>query len=463
MPVANFEIRLADLNDEYFALSVIDAPGLSADLVARSFPVAKSSLVSMSQPDLSSALNRSDPAFRAPNSTAGKDIRQFGTALFDLLFWANPDLHQCWAAFAAGAQPSKRLRLTLSGEASTLPWETLCDLHTLNGYVARHMSVVRFSPIPPAIAPLDVGRERLSMLVVFADPTGDLGQVLDKEREEITNALEPVVPGDLDIDYVEADGNPTLAQLEAKAKKRKYHILHYCGHAVSQGGGQLQFRGAKGGEPAPMSWEELHHALEPTMSSLRLVVLNTCQTAQPDKELASYTPFSSLATSFLNAGAAMVIAMQYRIRPDTASMFSKVFYEQACPRLFASAHSIEEAVRQARCAIAGAQNAAEWITPVTYSSMRGDEILKMPEERLEAYEAARRKQEEVNKLLEKARMHFHQQHWLEAARKAYEALQLDAGSTEALQLQRELLAKAILMIQNRERTGREILDALHLT
>jgi hypothetical protein len=194
-----------------------------------------------------------------------------------------------------------------------------------------------------------------------------------------------------------------------------------------------------------------------------LIVLNACELAQPDERLVSYTPFSNLAASFLNAGAAIVVAMQYPIRTDTASIFAKTFYGQVGPYLFASAQNIEEAVQEARHAIARAQNAVEWITPVVFTRMQGEEIFRIPEARLRVYAEDIQKREKMNKLLGEARTLFDNGAWVDAAEKVKEILQIDPTEEEALKLKNELVRIASDKIQDQnqeEILGKNIFNAL---
>ena len=117
------------------------------------------------------------------------------------------------------------------------------------------------------------------------------------------------------------------------------------------------------------------------MSSLRLVILNACDLAQPGEELVRYTPFTNLAACFLNAGAAMAVAMQYPIRTDTATTFTRPFYEHLAAHPFAVAREIEAAVVEGRKAIIGEQNAVEWITPVVFTRMQEDAIFRVSADR----------------------------------------------------------------------------------
>ena len=330
MPAAHFEIRITDFNETYFALTVTAAPRLSPELARKSFPIARQALADLARPDFSWAVNSRDDALRAPDSPASQSVEAFGEALFETLIWQHrdPDLIACWSDFAGLPDPRRSLRLCLANQVPDLPWEALRDPYRLNGALARQLSVVRHIPTSPAIAPLDLGDAPLRLLVVLADPDGDLTQAsaCQRERAAILEALQMTpTRRDLQIDFIEPGRGSTLEQLRAAAAARTYHVLHYFGHGHSVGQGQLDFESARRGEAALVRWEDLQEALQPTLSSLRLIVLNACELAQPGKNQVKYTPFTHLAACFLNAGAAMVVAMQYPIRTDTATTFTHRF------------------------------------------------------------------------------------------------------------------------------------------
>ena len=394
MPTAHFEIRVADFNDEYFTLSVIDAPKLSPELAHKSFPISKKTLARLARPDLEWAVNSKDEALRAPGSPAGQSVEAFGEALFDALIWdyKDPDLIASWTDFAGLSRHVRSLRLCLANQVPGLPWEALRDPYRLNGSLARQLSIVRYIPTSPPLQPLDLKGDPLRMLVVFADSDGDLSKAsaIQKERAAIQDALQTAIArGDLCLDFIEPEKGPTLNQLKDAIAVHTYHILHYFGHGHSMGQGQLDFEGARRGETALVSWEDLHDVLQPTLSSLRLVILNACELAQPGKSRVKYTPFTNLAACFLNAGAAMVVAMQYPIRTDTATTFTRAFYEQLAAHPCPSAEEVEAAVVEGRKAIIGKQNAVEWITPVLFTRMQDDLIFRRPDDRSGALEGAR--------------------------------------------------------------------------
>ena len=399
MPTAHFEIRVADFNDEYFALTVIDAPKLDPELARKSFPISKKVLAGLARPDLSLAVNSKDDAMRAPGSSTGQSVETFGDALFDALIWRSqrPGAHRELEGFRRSVRARPQPAAVPGQPGPGSPLGGAARSYKLNGSPARQLSVVRHIPTAPPLRPLDLGGDPLRMLVVFADPDGDLtgASAIQQERAAIQEALQTATTrGDLCIDFVEPGKGPTLDQLRDAIAVHPYHVLHYFGHGHSTGQGQLDFEGARRGETAPVGWEDLHDVLQPTLSSLRLIILNACELAQPDKSQVKYTPFTNLAACFLNAGAAMVVAMQYPIRTDTATTFTRKFYEHLGAHRFASAIEVESAVVEGRKAIISKQNAVEWITPVVFTRMQEDAIFQMSEEGLGAVEEAKRQCDE---------------------------------------------------------------------
>lgn len=448
MPKVNFEIRVNDFNEEYFALTVVDAPKLGPELAGKSFPIARQTLEALSKDVaavLSEVVNSKDDILRAHGSAADQRLASFGRELFDRLIWRHGGaLTESWGALAGPTWEARRLRLCLTNAAGMLPWEALRDDHKLNNCPARLFSLVRYMPTSPTLQPVDMGTEPLRMLVVFADPAGDLAKTsaIQHEREAIEDALRLAMKrGDVYIDFIEAGTGRTLARIRELIDGPKYHLLHYFGHGHSTDQGQLEFEGARRDETVLINWGQLQRVLVPTMPSLRLVILNACELAQPDQEIVAYSPFASLAGSLLNAGAAMVVAMQYPIRTATATRFTHAFYSYLCPRLLASAEDVEDAVVQGRGAIEGEQNAVEWITPVVFSRMQDDTIFRFG-------------------ALREAKALFDRSLWVEAARKTRQVLAQNPGSEEGLRLKQELLNKAAAMIERLDPVGGEIVDAL---
>ena len=455
MPTTSFEIRLADSNDEHLILSVIRAPQLHPELAHKAFKISKKTLDDLTCPDPSWAINSKDEALRAPGSSASQSLEACGKALFDALIWDHKDLNLrgSWKEFASLSGHVRSLRLVLANQVPGLPWEALRDPYELNGSLARQFSVVRYIPASPPLQPLDLQGDPLRMLVVFADPSGDLSKAsaIQKEKAAIQEALKTATArGDLCIDFIggpeEREIGPTLDRLKDAVAAHTYHILHYFGHGHSMGQGQLDFEGARRNETALVSWEDLQDALQPTLQSLRLVILNACDLARPGEGLVRYTPFTNLAACFLNAGVAMVVAMQYPMRTDTATTFTRGLYEHLAAHSFTSVAEVEAAVVEGRKAIVRKQNAVEWITPVVFTRMQGDEVFWILKDRHDAWA-------EVRRLLDSGCL-------VEAAEKLQQILKRDPESEEGLRLKELLLDKAAAMIEQMDPRGGEIVDAL---
>ena len=92
--------------------------------------------------------------------------------------------------------------------------------------------------------------------------------------------------------------------------------------------------------------------------SLRLVVLNSCDTARA----IATDRFSSTASALMRRGIPAVVAMQYEISDQAAITFARGFYTA-----LAVQHPVDQAVTRARRAIKLARrNTLEWATPVLY-------------------------------------------------------------------------------------------------
>src|SRR5690606_31747086 len=92
-------------------------------------------------------------------------------------------------------------------------------------------------------------------------------------------------------------------------------------------------------------------------TTIRLVVLNSCQSAASN----SANPFAGIASSLVTRGIPAVVAMQYRISDAAATVFAEEFYRALTDTL-----PIDSAVSEARRAIANRLHNLEWATPVLY-------------------------------------------------------------------------------------------------
>jgi hypothetical protein len=465
MSTADLEIWVMELDKENdFVEIVVDAPGThnSPTKLPISPTVFHFSGADLGDafPDLAAAVASKDPLLRFPLSLSRQSEETFGDALFNQLIRKHDALHEVWAIFIA--QERRRLRLCLAEKAGAWPWETLHDDRTGGFLARRNISIARYVKMEPPLEPLHFdNKEPLRMLVVFGE---DLSQSAAGKTEEdaIKRALGDSLGQDIEIELIKPQhegGVTTLEQIRKTVKGKQYHILHYFGHGSSSQQGLLRLASGhqEAVDPFWVKGRDLIDALDQTQQNLRLVILNACELAQPTQEaISGQLPYTNLPTAFLQAGSAMVIAMQYPIRQETASKFTEAFYGYLGPRLFSRAFEIEEAVVTARRAIAISANSVEWITPVVFTRLADDVIFDIPKERLDKYAEKR----EMQKLLREIEEDCNAERWADAAQKLVQLLKKDPTSSEGEKWKDKLFNKSTELMLNRDPKGRQIRNIL---
>jgi len=300
--------------------------------------------------------SRSNRSANSPELQAAKDL---GNLLYDNAFGGEISevLRSCLDRTSVDNGLRIKLILQDTPELSSLPWEFL--------YLSNRRDFLAHSPVTPivrylqqttAIKPLAVTLP-LNLLVVIASPS-DL-DVLNTaaERQALEQALAQLEEdAQLRITWIE---HATVAKLDEALKTDSFHLLHFIGHSHfddKRGEGALVFEDESGrGDYYEATRLKVllkdHHAL-------RLVVLNSCDSAKQD----DLDPFSSIATTLMLARIPAVIAMQFAISDSAAIAFAKIFYEY-----LAKGTAIDEALGQARKHLyAVERNNVEWGTPVLY-------------------------------------------------------------------------------------------------
>ena len=226
---------------------------------------------------------------------------------------------------ARKADMGLRLRVRVdqgAPELMNLPWEFL---HDGDGFLVTRWET------PVSRLPLGTPRrdkrplERvLRMLVVVSSPL-DLPEhrVLNTEREQevILAALDKLQrKGSLDIDFCE---DAALDTIQDYLSEQEYDILHFTGHGVfneARGRGELLLEHEQG-TMQPLTNAEFA-ALLRGYPSLRLVVLSACQSART----ANNDGYAGLARILLKQGMPAVLAMQYSVLDEAATLFADRFY-----------------------------------------------------------------------------------------------------------------------------------------
>jgi hypothetical protein len=248
-----------------------------------------------------------------------------------------------------------RVRLSvLAPELVVVPWELVYDDRKRRHVaLSTETPLTRYLPMPQPISRLDAELP-LRILAMGVSPSGYGRLDLGREREHLDQAFrEPRSRGLIRDTWVEGTSVDALRQ---HVSRGPWHVFHFAGHGgfdVDRQEGYLVF-GADGAAKIYASDLEL---LLQDESSIRLVVLNCCDGALGSRRDA----LSSLAATLTRAGIPAVIAMQQAIPDEAAIDFARVFYDG-----IARGSAVDEALGEARKAMAIGRTGVAWSLPVLY-------------------------------------------------------------------------------------------------
>jgi formylglycine-generating enzyme required for sulfatase activity len=242
-------------------------------------------------------------------------------------------------------------------QLASLPWELLYRRETRDWLnLSRFTPVVRYLDVQRPHVPLEL-KPPLHILVVMAQPAGCRRLDLARERTLIESNWAKLTG--VEVEFLEA---ATPDRLADRLSARAYHVLHYMGHGdfdERTGRGVLLLED-EGGQPNAADGPTLGILLR-DVPTLRLVVLNACETARLTKEN-GLDPFAGVASSLVMAGIPAVVAMQFPITDAAAITFARRFYT-----LLARGEAVDTAVAEGRRAIrTSSADTLEWGTPVLF-------------------------------------------------------------------------------------------------
>lgn len=298
-------------------------------------------------------------------------LRHLGSHLFQALF-AGDVLIGFRARQAAAEKQGMGLRIVLTldpPELARLPWELIC-VEGFEGFLARSSStpVVRHLSSRNEVRPR-IQEKAFRVLVAVAQPEGL--PPLGESREEAAAIVRElsVAKGRVRVDILEGITRSKLknAFREAEGAGRGYHLLHFIGHGASdEKGGRLVFEDVDGrSDPVPA--EQVAELLGET--SVRMVFLNACASAQAGEPARPFYPFQGVAQACINLGIRAALAMQVKVVDAAASNFAREFYAS-----LADGEEVEKALLDARQTV-GKVEAADWAVPVLYSRVMQGLIL----------------------------------------------------------------------------------------
>jgi hypothetical protein len=309
------------------------------------------------------------------------DFSWLGAKLFESIF--SDKIHLLYErALGQIEMQQSRLRLKLRidpPELAVLPWEFFYDARLRHAFLAlsERISIVRHLPTPEHHDKEEL-QLPLKILVVISSPHGLRPLDVEKEKADLKRALRNLrLTHDVKLIFTK---KATLPEIEQKLKTG-IHILHYIGHgefdtdlrhdvpltrhlvASSIDGHKLQTWSGEGILALEDEYGSLHRVDAQTFgellrgSSVRLVVLNSCEGAVTSEDNA----FLGVAHSLIAAGIPATVAMQFEIPDDVAIVFARAFYTA----FIQHSYSVDAAVAAARRAIMSHStlSSQHWATP----------------------------------------------------------------------------------------------------
>ncbi|HYY56517.1 MAG TPA: CHASE2 domain-containing protein, partial [Pyrinomonadaceae bacterium] len=120
-------------------------------------------------------------------------------------------------------------------------------------------------------------------------------------------------------------GKVSRSEISRALCEKQYHILHFIGHGVFESNQGYLLLDSKDGGHDKIPADDFADFFR-DYSSLKLIVLNSCQGA----EVSSTEPLAGMAPQLVLRGIPAVIAMQYPISDDAALLFAREFYLKLC-------------------------------------------------------------------------------------------------------------------------------------
>jgi hypothetical protein len=260
-------------------------------------------------------------------------------------------------------------------ELAIVPWELLRRADRRE-YLARclHTPVVRRIAVPRPARSLRV-TGRLRVLLAEASPDDQTALETALEARLVREALEQLP--EIEVTHLERVDLKTLSD---RLRWGGFHVLHFMGHGDFDEATEtvLCLDDGRGVTRKVDPWTFADNVKRST--SLRLVVLNACETAKLPRQRGQ-DPYSAAAAALALAGVPAIVAMQFPISDRAAVVFATAFYESLAHR-----EPLEAAVVDGRLAICGERDCGggetlEWVTPVLYLQAENGIMLEaQPEE-----------------------------------------------------------------------------------
>jgi tetratricopeptide (TPR) repeat protein len=374
MPAVNyqdFELEIgSDSADgapgRYFA-HVIRSPAGEASRSPVQFRFSEPKELAKLRSDLESAvLDINGNNVAGLTSRAEKVLRDFGQEVFRSIFVNVKSISNIYAQSKA---KDFRIKLRISSpDLAALPWEYLYEEDEVIGYVSLRLPFVRYLETAGAAGAMGV-RGPLRILGMISAPDTEEWPRLEvaRERERINKGIDKLQrEGRVVFEWVSGG---TGKDLMDKLLEDDWHIFHFIGHGGVEpqsqsgtGGSSFDQSGFivmvdEDGKPAKKFASDLAIMLGSARNSLRLIVLNCCESAKVNVGAKFGNPAIGL---MLGGWLPAVVGMQFPISDGAAIGMSEGFYKALANNL-----PVDDAITTARKFIQ-VQSRVEFGIPVLY-------------------------------------------------------------------------------------------------
>jgi CHAT domain-containing protein len=388
----DFEIEITSNEKFEFFGKVLTSPGGESDRCRVKFPFANDPRdVEIQRLKLENALLRGDDRAssnieqrRGRTSVPEQIIRDFGNALFRAIF-VEPgpirDVYSQSKGIVSRAQNTAlRIKLRIGApELASLPWEYLYDENDTPPYVSLKVPLVRHFEMAGSNQRMQVNGP-LRILGMIANPSTPQWPRLDEpaERRRITQAIDQLQQdGRIQFEWVPGGTGPNLL---TKLMEGEWHVFHFIGHGGFEESDGTSADDDNGyiilldeyGAPVKKDSGDLAALLAPQQKSLRLAVLNCCESARTGPRGRIDSPAAALMRSGLRA----VVAMQFPIGDRAAIRLAEGFY-----KALANNQPVDQAVTAARAFIRDGSR-VEWGIPVLYMRSANAQLFEVNNPRL---------------------------------------------------------------------------------
>jgi tetratricopeptide (TPR) repeat protein len=367
----DFEIEIssdaAGTSPQQYYGKVIKSPGGDTPRCEVKFWFSEPGVLAKLRKDLEDAVLEDDD-HHGPSSIGEVRLRDFGKEVFRSIFVNAPKIQDIYARSKGASKNLIRIKLHIdSPELAGLPWEYLYEEGEFPSFVSLRRPVVRY--VETAGTPDLMGvNGPLRILGMISDPaTGDWPKLdVVKERRRIDQGIDGLQhAGQVDFEWVPGG---TGRNLMMKLMEKEWHIFHFIGHGgveeLREDGDPSDFyeRGYivmvdEDGKPVKRFASDLGTMLSGARNSLRLVVLNCCDSAKINVG----EKFGNPAIGLMKGGLVpAVVAMQFPISDAAAIAMSEGFY-----KALANNSPVDDAIMKARGIIKLDSN-VEFGIPVLY-------------------------------------------------------------------------------------------------